>query len=61
MKLSTTLTEAINGWILTVFGENGREDFIYERLVEAQQHRARVEYVYECERLQEVQKNASHC
>lgn len=57
--MTTILDEAVNGWILTIFGTNkGKEVFIYERLIEAQDHRARVELQYEYGKKSEVTKNA---
>ncbi len=59
--LTTILDEAVNGWILTVFGGlEGKQAFVYEHLVDAQCHRARVEDLYEFGRLKGVQENASY-
>jgi len=56
---TTILDEAVNGWILTIFGGlDGKQTFIYERLIEAQEHRARVELQYEYGKKSEVNNNA---
>lgn len=55
----TILEEGVNGWILTIYGEDGRQLFIYERLVDAQNHRAKVENDYEYGKLEGVTKYAS--
>lgn len=57
--LTTILDEAINGWVLTTFGEpEGKQVFVYERLIEAQEHRARIENNWQFCKIQEVNKNA---
>lgn len=44
--MTTILDEAVNGWILTVF-DDGKKQYVYETLLEAQEHRDRVEREYE--------------
>lgn len=57
--LTTILDEAVNGWTLTIFGgPDGKQVFIYERLLEAQDHRASVENNWSFCKLKEVNKNA---
>lgn len=36
--LTTILDEAVNGWIVTVFKDGVKQQFIYERLADAQGH-----------------------
>lgn len=52
--LTTILDEAVNGWILSIFDSNGKRQYIYERLTEAQEARRAIELRYEYGKLQEV-------
>jgi hypothetical protein len=54
--LTSILEEAVNGWTLTVYGgPHGRQVFIYERLVDAQDHRRIIENGYEYDKKNGVQ------
>lgn len=54
--MTTILDEAINGWILTIF-QGGKTQFVYETLLEAQEHRTRVELEYEYGRKKQLQNS----
>jgi len=56
--LTTILDEAINGWIVTIFINGEKKQFIYETLQDAQEHLGNVELKYEYGRKVEVNKNA---
>lgn len=59
--LTTILDEAVNGWVLTIFGgPTGKQVFIYESLTEAQEHRNITEINYSFYKVEGVNKNASH-
>lgn len=57
--LTTILDEAVNGWIVTIFLDGKKEQFVYETLQDAQEHLGNVESKYEYGRKVEVHKNAS--
>lgn len=44
--LKTKLTEAVNGWVVEITLEDKTDIYIYERLVDAQNHRNAIERDY---------------
>lgn len=46
MNLTTILEEAVNGWMLSVYTKEGKQVFVYERYIDAMQHRKNVEEKY---------------
>ena len=57
--LSTILDEAVNGWVVTIFKNGKKEQFIYERLADAQSHLGSVESEYNQQKIKEVTRHAS--
>lgn len=57
--LTTILDEAVNGWIVTIFRDGKKEQFIYETLHEAQSHLGGEEAKYEYNKQAEVKRHAS--
>lgn len=57
--LTTILDEAVNGWIVTIFIDGKKQQFVYETLHEAQTHLGDAESRYEYGKKVEVHKNAS--
>lgn len=58
--LTTILDEAINGWIVTTYQDGKKQQFVYERLQEAQEHLGRVESEYEYGTKRRVTQNESY-
>lgn len=59
MRLTTILDEAVNGWILTIFNQNGKNQYVYETLREAQLHRTAAEDLYDHKQREGVQNAAT--
>lgn len=47
--LTTMLEEVVNGWVITIYKNGTRQQFIYETLHDAQEHLGSVESQYEGE------------
>lgn len=57
--LTTILDEAVNGWIITIFKDGNKKQFVYETLHDAQEHLGAVESEYEYGKKLEVKNHAS--
>lgn len=56
--LTTILDECVNGWIVTIFIDGKRRQYIYETLHDAQEHLGDAEQRYEASRKVGVNKDA---